>query len=127
MRNGSPYIIAVDDEKEFLMLFKASLVSKGYDVDTSLNGNHLWEKLSLKLPDIIFLDIQMKGIHGGELCRQLKQNKTTGDIPIILLSGNDNTQQLAEDCGADGFINKPSNTKAIVAEIDRIFAQHVST
>lgn len=109
------------------MLFKASLVSKGYDVDTSLNGNHLWEKLSLKLPDIIFLDIQMKGIHGGELCRQLKQNKTTGDIPIILLSGNDNTQQLAEDCGADGFINKPSNTKAIVAEIDRIFAQHVST
>jgi two-component system phosphate regulon response regulator PhoB len=119
-------VIAVDNEKDLLMLFKACLGAKGFEVETSLNAKDLWVLLLNRKPDIIFLDIHMDGIDGGSICHRLKQNKDTADIPVIMLSANDNIAAIAEKSCADGFLKKPFSTRKIVELINRLVVK-VST
>ena len=121
-----PYIIAVDDEADLLMLFKSSLVALGFDVATSLNATGLWGMLLKKKADVIFLDIQMDGVDGGNICHRLKKNKNTAGIPVIMLSGNDNIESITKEFCADGFLIKPFSTQKIVDEIKRVLLKHVA-
>ena len=115
-----PYILAVDDENDLLMLLKKSLVSRGYEVATLLNADHFWETLHSTHPDLIFLDIRMNGIDGGDLCNQLKKDPATASIPVVILSASHNLPEVAKTCGADGFVSKPYSTEKIVSEISRV-------
>lgn len=118
--NNPPYLIAADDEQDLLTLFEVSLKAKGYTVGISTNAKNLWALLRRKLPDVLFLDIQMGGVNGGELCQQIKKKKETAGIPIVMLSANDNVEEIAKQCGADGFVHKPFKTEKILQEIERI-------
>ena len=118
--NNPPYLIAADDEKDLLTLFEVSMKAKGYTVGISTNAKNLWALLRRKLPDVLFLDIQMGGVNGGELCQQIKKKKETAGIPIVMLSANDNVEEIAKQCGADGFVHKPFKTEKILQEIERI-------
>jgi CheY-like chemotaxis protein len=115
-----PYIFAVDDESELLMLFHKSLTARGFKVRTSLNACDFWETMNQEQLDIIFLDIQMNGINGADLCRQLKNESCNASIPVVMLSASFNTEELAQACGADGFVHKPYSTEKIVTEIRRV-------
>ena len=118
--NNPPYLIAADDEQDLLTLFEVSMKAKGYTVGISTNAKNLWALLRRKLPDVLFLDIQMGGVNGGELCQQIKKKKETAGIPIVMLSANDNVEEIAKQCGADGFVHKPFKTEKILQEIERI-------
>jgi CheY-like chemotaxis protein len=59
------------------------------------------------LPDLILLDIWMAGIDGREICKHLKNQSLTKYIPIILISANSDTEEIAKQAGADDFICKP--------------------
>ena len=118
--NNPPYLIAADDEKDLLTLFEVSMKAKGYKVGISTDAKNLWALLRRKLPDVLFLDIQMGGVNGGELCQQIKKKKETAGIPIVMLSANDNVEEIAKQCGADGFVHKPFKTEKILQEIERI-------
>lgn len=118
--NGRPYILAVDDEKDLLTLIKKRLVSRGFEVATLLNPANVLDTVHKKHPDVIFLDIQMNGINGGDICCQLKNDPETAGIPIVLLSASHNIAEVAKTCGADGFVSKPYSTEKIVSEIRRI-------
>jgi DNA-binding response OmpR family regulator len=82
------------------------LEDAGYDVQTTNNG-HTEKCVLAYLPDVILLDIWMSGIDGRNICRDLKSKKKTADIPIIMISANKDTEKIAREAGADGFINKP--------------------
>ncbi|MCP9750557.1 PleD family two-component system response regulator [Ferruginibacter sp. HRS2-29] len=113
-------ILAVDDEPDLLMLLSVSLRTKGYTVFTSLNGNHLLDSIHENKPDVIFMDLSMKNLNGADLCVQLKHNKTTASIPIILLSGNDDVIYVSRHCGASGFVYKPFETAKVILELNRV-------
>ncbi len=123
LTRSSPYVIAVDNEKDLLMLFKECLGAWGYEVETSLNAKNLWGMLSKKKPDVIFLDIHMDGVDGGRICDELKKNKNTATIPVIMLSGNDDVEEITREFAADGFLKKPFSTQKIVEEINRVLAK----
>jgi two-component system alkaline phosphatase synthesis response regulator PhoP len=120
LTRASPYVIAVDNEPDLLLLFKSCLSSVGFEVGTSLNAKDLWEMLLKKKPDIIFLDIHMDGVDGGKICHNLKKNKETADIPVIILSANEDIESIAVKSCANGFIKKPFKTRKIVALINRM-------
>ncbi len=120
LTRASPYVIAVDNEKDLLMLFKQCLGAWGYEVETSLNAKDLWPMLLKKKPDIIFLDIHMDGVDGGMICHELKQNKNTADIPVVMLSGNDNIEAITAKFCADGYLKKPFSTHKIVELINKL-------
>lgn len=105
--NNKPVVLVVDDDEDVLVLMKRALSSQGYDPAISPNGENMMDIITQSQPDIILLDIHMRGIDGGTVCQLLKTNKTTADIPVIMFSANENVATIAEHCGADGFIKKP--------------------
>lgn len=124
-KNISPYILAVHDEEIVLMLLKVSLSARGYKVHTLINAKGLWESLITKIPDIIFLDIQMAGVNGDSICMELKSNAATAKIPVVLFSSFHNLEEVAKNCCADGFIRKPFSSDVIVSEINRVLSRAV--
>ncbi len=123
LEKNRPYIVALDDEIDLLTLFKFSMLPEGYEVDIATEEGMFWELIHSKKPSIIFLDIQMPGKEGTELCKELKSNSATAEIPIIFLSAKHDAPQIAAASHADGCIQKPFNSKMVVAEIERIFSK----
>jgi DNA-binding response OmpR family regulator len=105
-----PTILVVDDDQELLNLMEFKLQIEGFHPIVSLNGQHIREIITQSPPDLILLDIQMKGVDGGDICKQIKADPDTANIPILMFSANENIRMITKECGADGFITKPFQT-----------------
>jgi len=99
-------ILVADDDEGVLGVLAIMLDIKGYQVSTALRGEEVL-KIKNDLPDLILLDIYMAGVHGDEVCKQLKKQYLTKHIPVILISTCNDIEAIARDAGADDFISKP--------------------
>ncbi len=115
-------ILLVDDEMDVLILLKTKLTRAGYEVTTSLNAEHLLDKVMRTKPGLILMDISMQGIDGGSLCQLLKTSDCTQHIPVVLFSGNDNIHQVAAACKADAVLCKPYDGVAFDSVIRKFVA-----
>ena len=101
------HILVVDDNKDLLFMISAMLKINGYQVSSLENTTGI-ETVVIKIqPDLIMMDMLLSGSDGREICRQLKSNKDTASVPVLMLSAH---PQAAENCiaaGADRFIEKP--------------------
>jgi CheY-like chemotaxis protein len=82
------------------------LEDEGYEVETSPDGRSIQDRAS-NLPDVVFLDIMMSGTSGDDICRSIKSNSSTRDIPVVLISANRDINEIAGFCGADAVLPKP--------------------
>jgi|SRR6218665_18483 len=117
-----PMILLVDDEMDLLVLLKAKLARQGYEVLTSLNGEHLLDNVMRTKPDLILMDVTMRGMDGGSLCQLLKTSDCTQHIPVVLFSGNANIHAIGSDCHADAVLSKPYDPAAFQQVLDRFIA-----
>lgn len=103
-----PRILVVDDEPLSVELLDG-ILSNDYQIIKAFNGNEALAQVEKSFPDIILLDIIMKGMNGYEVCKMLKGNENTISIPIILISNlKDKFDRIkAIQAGADDFISKP--------------------
>lgn len=113
-------ILVIDDNAEILGLLQETLFD--YKVVTAKSGEEGLEMLKKNYPDLIITDVMMPGTDGIELTRQIKQNKHTMHIPLIILSAKNTNEEKIEglDAGADAYIGKPFNInylKAIAARL----------
>ena len=99
-------IMVVDDSPGVLDVMTLMLELEGYKVITSIDGRTV-RNLKEPLPDLILLDIMISGTDGRELCRALKDNQKTRDVPVILISANIDIEKISKTCGADGYLPKP--------------------
>lgn len=111
-------ILITDDQPENIMLLGNIL--KGYQKVIALNGEKALEiAVSENKPDLILLDVVMPGLDGFEVCKILKQNENTKDIPIIFITAKseaeDETKRL--EIGAADFITKPINPNVVLARV----------
>jgi len=116
-------ILVVDDDIDVLMLLKHKLKTEGFDVKISPNGENIFDIIMQTSPVLILLDIHMDGVDGGTICHLLKYNKSTGKIPVIMFSANDNIKEITSQCGADGYIEKPFDLKTMKESFERILGQ----
>jgi response regulator RpfG family c-di-GMP phosphodiesterase len=114
-----PVILAVDDQLELLNLLDMMMSFQGYEVKISQNAENFIDILKSCTPDIIFMDVTMKQINGAVLCTLLKTNKSTAHIPLVLVSGVHNLEDIAREAGADAFIRKPFNTEEMEAVLHK--------
>lgn len=112
-------VLVVDDERNILDIIKFNLEVEGYEVITSLDGEEALEKVHQDRPDLILCDIMMPELDGLEVCRRLKADGRTNQIPVVMLSAKTQAQDkiASIDAGADDFITKPFDFSDLVARI----------
>lgn len=114
-------ILIVDDEDCTRSCIVYLLQKKGFISEGSSNGKEALEKVKRDKPDIIILDIVMPVLDGLEVCKQLKKNPDTQDIPIIFLSSHEPGQIIQGMPGAAiKYIEKPCGLEYLLAEIDKL-------
>jgi sigma-B regulation protein RsbU (phosphoserine phosphatase) len=111
-------ILAVDDTPENLDVVKGILADQ-YHIKVAVNGHIALKIAQSQAPDLILLDIMMPEIDGYEVCRQLKSNPQTADIPVIFLTAKGETADEAEGfkLGAADYILKPVNPPLLEARV----------
>jgi two-component system alkaline phosphatase synthesis response regulator PhoP len=111
-------ILVVDDEKDILDLLSYNLNKEGFAVITAHNGKEALEKVKQK-PDLIILDVMMPEMNGLEVIQELKKDKSTALIPVLLLTakGSETDEIVGLEVGADDYIVKPVKIGKIVARV----------
>ncbi|MDR2514010.1 MAG: response regulator transcription factor [Christensenellaceae bacterium] len=112
-------ILAVDDEVHILELISYNLKSAGYNVVTALTGEEALKRCEVEKPSLVLLDIMLPGIDGLEVCRRLKGDRSTSNIPIIMLTarGDEVDKILGLELGADDYITKPFSVRELAARV----------
>ncbi len=113
-------ILVVDDLPENVFMLQDRLENEGYEVVTAYDGKTGIAKATSDMPDLILLDVMMPGMTGIEVCKVLKQDPSTADIPIIIVtakSGADDTREGLE-AGAFDYIKKPFEKVEMLARIN---------
>lgn len=110
------HILIVEDEESLLKLESILLSSKGYKVTGVRDGLAALSEIEKSRPDLILLDIMMPGIDGFEVCRRIKGNPDTRDIPIVMLTAKKSAADQARgtEVGADAYITKPFKSLRII-------------
>ncbi len=111
-------ILIVDDERLNLNLLN-ELLKIDYKVMVATSGAQALKAVSLNKPDIILLDVMMPEMDGFEVCRQLKENENSHDIPIIFITALNDAQEEARgfEMGAVDFIAKPFHNAVVKARV----------
>jgi len=122
MENNPPTIVAIDDNKDNLVVLKAFMKDAfpGATVFTATNGKSGIGLALEKNPDVILLDILMPGMDGYEVCIELKKDPRLSHIPVVFLTAlkDDRKSRIrALDAGGDGFITKPFEEAELIAQI----------
>jgi len=113
-------ILVVDDEATNLRLLRHTLTEFGYRVRAAPSGKFALQFVQFSIPDLILLDIRMPEMDGYEVCRRLKADPQTAEIPVIFLSAAQDVayKMKAFELGAVDFVSKPFLAEELIARIN---------
>ncbi len=116
---NKPFILVVDDNKITTKLLRRYLEANGYDAQEAYDGIDCLEKVEIRQPDAIVLDVMMPRLDGYETSKRLKANDKTKDIPVVIVTAlNDVANQIKSiEAGADDFLSKPIEEKLLIAKV----------
>lgn len=112
-------ILIVEDNEANRLLAGFVLEREGYRVEMAENSEQALDMLGRRAPDLILMDVQLPGLDGLSLTRQLKGDKKTAAIPVVALTALAMTgdRERTLDAGCNGYISKPINTRTFAAEV----------
>lgn len=114
-------ILLVDDDRKLAGATKRLLELRGYMVQLAFDAPRARAELSLpEMPDVILMDINMPGVDGVELCREIR---AMSDMPIIFVTGLEKTDELLEsgfDAGGDDYMTKPVNINELALRVEAL-------
>lgn len=115
----SKKILIVDDNEYMIEIMTFILISKGYEVIALPSGENVLNSIFFNHPDLIILDAVMPGMDGREICKLLKLNRSTRELPVIMCSAEDNIDESLRQQGApDDVLHKPFDTKELLEKIE---------
>lgn len=119
MTDSIPTILVVDDQLLNIRLLERKLERSEMQVISATNGDEALRLAHERRPDVILLDIIMPGMDGIEVCRQLKQDEATKDIPVIFITANTSKEEKIEglDVGAADYLIKPLELDETLARV----------
>lgn len=112
-------IAILEDDSDIRKLIKITLEKEGFKTREFEQGEQLLDYLKTSIPDLVLLDLMLPDMDGLEICRALRSNKKTSQIPLIIVSakGEELDKVLGLELGADDYITKPFSTRELVARI----------
>jgi len=120
-------ILIVEDSPTQLEKLKYILEEEGYQITSARDGRQALEILDTFIPTVIISDIMMPEINGYQLCKIVKAEERTWDIPVILMTTLTNREDVYEGlaCGADSFITKPYSENYLLNHIEKFLSKKV--
>ena len=112
-------ILIVDDTPENIQLLGAILKTNGYQIIVAENGMQVFDAVDRIMPDLILLDIMMPKMDGFEVCRRLKDDEKTKDIPVIFLTAKNEMEDIVNgfNVGAVDYVVKPFQMTELLARV----------
>jgi DNA-binding response OmpR family regulator len=116
-------VIAVDDDPNLLTLIEDSLSTEGYEVLTADNGYSALTLIKEVLPGLVILDIVLPRMDGLKVCRKLKEDVKTRNIPVLVMSGQPRREHIIEllRMGIKNFLAKPFNVADLVKRVQQLY------
>ena len=121
-QNSTKTILVVDDDEGILDALDVMLEMAGYNVTLSATGSHLKSLTKNNAPNLILLDVLLSGTDGRQLCKELKNNQETKQIPVIMLSAAPDVEKSIKAANADAFIAKPFE----MDELMNVIQKHIT-
>ena len=121
-------ILIVEDEKDIQELIRYNLSKEGYQVTSADSGEEGLQAVQSLHPDLVILDLMLPGMDGMEVCRQMKKNPATADIPIIMLTAKGDESDIVAglEMGADDYVTKPFSLKVFVTRVLAVLRRGMS-
>ncbi len=121
------YILIVDDDPDLVETVSMLLESKGFEVGKAYDGIEAEDAIKKRRPDVLVLDVMMPRKNGYQLCKELKSNQWTKDIPVIMLTAVGDAVPTTSYSHADAmtleaedFIPKPVDAQTLVEAVERL-------
>jgi len=121
-------ILIVDDNEIDLKLIQKTVEKIGHQALLAENGKIGYETAKRERPDLIFSDCRMPEMDGVDMCKRLKEDPDTKNIPLIFLTNVDTPKTVIEcfDMGVENYICKPIKPKVLSSQIKTIFSEYLS-
>lgn len=121
-------ILVIEDEDDILELITFHLKREGYEVIGVTSGEDGLRSLRVSPPDMLVLDRMLPGIDGLEVCRQVKQEAATRNIPVVMLTAKSEEIDVVTglELGADDYITKPFSPKILLARVRAVLRRQPS-
>lgn len=115
-------ILIVEDERDIIEMIEYNLAKEGYVTLAVLNGKDAVSRTKKENPDLIILDLMLPDMDGFEVCKELKANDITKQIPIIMLTAKSQEADKVAglELGADDYITKPFSPRELTARIKAV-------
>ena len=125
---GGEHILIVDDNPTNLKLVAYLMKANGYAISTAIDADAALAEIRAKRPALILMDVQLPGIDGLELTRQLKADPETADIIIVAVTAYamKGDVEKAVAAGCDDYVTKPIDTRALPGTVARHLASRES-
>jgi DNA-binding response OmpR family regulator len=122
MEEQKIHLLLVDDEPDLVQMVSVRLKAAGYEVSTAYDGQEALEKVRKAQPDLMILDLMLPKLDGYKVCRLLKFDEKTRAMPILIFTARAQVEDvtLATECGADAYLTKPFEAKALLAKIQEL-------
>ena len=119
--NSDIHLLVVEDNKALREIL-LQMFSPFYKVDVVTNAKEAFDMIQTNKPDLIISDVSIPEISGTELCRKIKQDTETNDIPVVLLSSETDVNHAIKclEAGADDYIIKPLSTRLTITRCNNI-------
>lgn len=111
------YVLVAEDDRDIQELIVYNLTQEGFKVTALNRGDQVLEAIKIKRPDLLLLDVMLPGMTGIEICKALRGNEQTRNLPIIMVTakGSETDKIVGLELGADDYITKPFSPKELVA------------
>src|SRR5690348_1772956 len=112
-------VLVVEDERDVAELLRYNRTKDGYHVVVAATGSDAVKQAHEAHPDVVLLDIMVPQLNGWEVCRRLKQDVETKNIPVIMVTGRveEGDKVLGFEMGADDYVTKPFSPRELLARI----------
>ncbi|MBS1526108.1 MAG: response regulator [Bacteroidetes bacterium] len=100
-------VLIIEDEQDIVDIATVILEYEGYEVCSFTRFEGFEEKVKVCQPDLVLLDLNLKGYYGRDICKYIKENSILKHVPVILMSANRDIKAVKEESGADAFLRKP--------------------
>lgn len=115
-------VLIIEDEKDLAELLAFNLEKEGYSATSAHDGKLGVELASTELPDLILLDLMLPGMLGTEVCKMLRKDQRTAQVPIIMITakGDEIDRVVGFEVGADDYIVKPFSMREVILRVKAV-------